>query len=49
MPDMKTTENILYCSLIPFEKKCTEKSLSAFKLFLFLVSGEGIVKVHISC
>lgn len=49
---MKTTENILYCSLIPFEKlcltKCTEKSFECFLnyfLFPFFFSGEGIVKV----
>lgn len=47
---MKTTENILNCSLIPFEKlclaKCTEKSLECFlNYFFFPFSGEGIVKV----
>lgn len=50
MSYMKTTENILYCSLIPFEKlcltKCTEKSFECFlNYFCFLFSGEGIVKV----
>lgn len=51
MSYMKTTENILYCSLIPFEKlcltKCTEKSFECFLnyFFCFLFSGEGIVKV----
>lgn len=40
MSYMKTTENILYCSLIPFEKlcltKCTEKSFECFlNYFLF--------------
>lgn len=49
MSYMKTTENILYCSLIPFEKlcltTCTEKSFECFLNYFCFLFQERIIKV----
>lgn len=50
MPDMKTTENILYCSLIPFEKKnCASQNVLRnlwvlLNYFCFLFKERGLSK-----
>lgn len=55
LPRRKTTENIRYCSLIPFEKlcltMCTEKSFECFLnyLFVFLFRRGDFQSSFVSC